>query len=323
MNVKFDLMRKIKGTSDVLLHYAPMQTLLCDLWGKPMEEHLSDWIIKHPDAFQDTLIKSFDAGCDLASTSTQAASPWRAGVYGLKDRVYEMNYQSAKLAREVTPEDRCLVGFMSSSNPGFLEPFGQYSYNEVYSGYQQQISALIEGGVDALMIAGSQTNVNAICIEAAKDMAPGFPVIAQNLYYMGMTGHRTIMGEEPCTGTKMLVDAGADIVGASCGLMRRAEDIPEEGPSHYYEGATEVVALMRQGCDKPLSIQPNAGIARLVGGVTVYVAPPEEMAAEVEKWMEAGARIVGGCCGTSIRHYEMIAAIVHKRNAEKGAKQDR
>jgi len=296
---------------EVLLHYAPLHSMLAE-WGKPLEVHLSQWVIDHPDAYQDALVRSYAAGCDLASTSTQAASPWRAEVFGLRDMVHELNYKSAALARQVTPPSKVLCGFVSSTNPDFLEPVGDLTYQEVYDGYKEQISALFEGGVDAILIAGNQLDVNCIAIKVAKDLADA-PVICQNVYYIGAAGYRTMMGFDPREGTRRVFEAGADVAGGSCGLMMEHANVP--GRTHYYEGATELVKLMRQGAEGPISIQPNAGMAQLLDGETNYPASPAEMAAEVGRWIEAGAKVVGGCCGTTLAHYEAIAPVVRAYNA--------
>ena len=85
--------------SDRLIGYMPMQTFLVEEYGKPMENHLSEWILAHPGEYQDAARRSFDAGCDMVHTGTQASSRIRSKPFGLEDRVYEFNFESAKLAR--------------------------------------------------------------------------------------------------------------------------------------------------------------------------------------------------------------------------------
>ncbi len=301
-----DIRIRLRETSDVLLHYFPAHSALAD-WGKDLASHLSEWIATHPDIYQEALVESFKAGCDFASTSTQAASPWRAAVFGMRYKVREHNLVAARLARQVTPSDRYVAGFVSSTNPDFLEPVGSLKPAEVYDGYKEQIAALLEGGVDVIMIVGNHVAEAAIAITVAKDLAD-IAVIAQNVYYAGRKGFRSMVGDDPATGTRMLVDAGADVVGASCGLMR--QDGPA-GQASYYEHAVGLVQEMRAATSAPLSIQPNAGIARLVEGKTVYPATPEELAAAAPRLLEAGARIIGGCCGTSLEHYRQLRAALH------------
>lgn len=295
---------------DVLLHYFPLHSALLD-WGKDLESHLSEWIVTHPDEYQDALLKSFEAGCDLASTSTQAASPWRAEVFGLRHKVHEHNYLSAKLAKEVMPEGRYLAGFVSTTNPDFLEPVGQITTQEAYDGYKEQISALLEGGVDLIMVVGNQLDASLIAVQVAKDLSD-IPIVAQNVFFHGKKGFRTMMGHDPVTASKRLQEAGVDVVGASCGLMKRPEDLEDQ--RGYYHWATELVKEMRAGCDAVLSIQPNSGLAQLIEGKTIYPATPDEIAREAPYWISAGARIIGGCCGTSLEHYRRLSALIRENH---------
>jgi 5-methyltetrahydrofolate--homocysteine methyltransferase len=301
-----DLRKRLQETEDILIHYLPLHSALAD-WGKDLESHLSEWIVTHTEAFQDAIIKSIEAGCDFVSTSTQAASPWRAEVFNLRNKVHEHNYLSAKLAKEVTPADRYVAGFVSSTNPDFLEPLGAMTRQEVYDGYKEQISALLEGGSDLIMIVGNHIEESIIAMEVSKDLAD-VPVVVQNVYYRGKKGFRSMMGDDAAGASRRLLQAGADVVGASCGLMKQAEDA---GDSRSYFGfATMLVEEMRSGCDGFLSIQPNAGLARLEDGQTVYPATPEELAHEAPKWIKAGARIVGGCCGANLEHYRRLTKAV-------------
>ena len=296
-----DIRIRLKETADILLHYFPAHSALAD-WGKDLESHLSQWIVTHPDIYQEALVLSFQAGCDFASTSTQAASPWRAAVFGMRQKVREHNLVSARLARQVTPPDRYVAGFVSSTNPDFLEPVGNLKPREVYDGYKEQISALLEGGVDVIMVVGNHVAEAAIAIRVAKDLAD-VAVIAQNVYYAGLKGFRSMVGDDPATGTRLLLEAGADVVGASCGLMKAEGAVDSRS---YYECAAALVEEMRAATTAPLSIQPNAGIARLTRGKTVYPATPDEMVRAAPLLLKAGARIVGGCCGTSLEHYRRL-----------------
>ena len=300
------LLERLQNTDDVLLHYFPLHSSLAD-WGKPLAEHLSQWIVDHPGEYQDAILESLEAGCDLVSTSTQASSPWRAEVFGLRHRVHDLNFISADLAKRIMPPNKYLCGFVSSTNPDYLEPLGSLTRGEVYEGYKEQISALLEGGVDCIMIVGNHLEESVIAVEVSKDLSR-VPVVVQNVYYDGLTGYRTMMGEDVATATKRAVESGADIVGASCGLMKEGE--PEVGKTGYYIAATELVREMRSAHDGFLSIQPNAGMARLLDGKTCYPATPDELATEIKNWIDAGARIVGGCCGTGLEHYRAVAKVL-------------
>ena len=305
-----NLKERLQNTDDVLLHYIPLHSLLAD-WGKDLESHLSEWIVNHPDAYQEALKLSFDAGCDFACTQTQASSPWRAEVFGVRDRIYELNYKSAKLAREVTPPDRYVLALVSTTNPDFLEPVGNMTYEEVYEGYKEQISALLEGGIDALLIAGNHIDEAVVAIKVAQDLCD-LPIISQNVFYTTKNGFRTMMGADPITASAKLEEVGVDVVGASCGLMTKSLD-----PAEWYPAATTLVKEMRKGCSKPLSIQPDPGIPELIDGKTVWPVSPDDMAKEVPNFVDAGARIIGGCCGTSFEHCRKISAALQEMGVKK------
>ena len=227
----------------------------------------------------------------------------------MRAKVREHNYLSAKLAKEVTPDDRYVAGFVSSTNPDFLQPLGNMTRQEVYDGYKEQIEALLDGGSDVIMIVGNHIEEALIAIEVTKDLAD-VPIVAQNVYFRGKKGFRSMMGHDPATGSRMLEKGGADVVGGSCGLMLRPKDTT--GDESYYSSATGLVEEMRSGCAAFISIQPNAGLARLVDDQTVYPAEPAELAATVPNWIKAGARVVGGCCGTNLEHYRELARVLGK-----------
>jgi 5-methyltetrahydrofolate--homocysteine methyltransferase len=298
--------------NDILVAFLPMQTFLVEEYGKPMEQHLSEWVLDHPEEFQSAIRRSFAAGCDMTHTATQASSPFRSQPYGkaMVDRVYELNFKSAKLAREVTPEDHYVVGNISHSNPDFLEPLGNMTYDEVYEGYKLQILGLAEGGVDVFHIAGNHIEEGIIAIKVANDLTD-IPVIAHDVFYPTKKGFRSMMGLDPKTSAARLHRTGAEVIGTNCGLMTKSRNASE-----WYPSATTLVKEMRQGTDRPLCIQPDPGIPQIINSKTVWPVSPEEMASEVPNWVDAGAHIVGGCCGTGLEHYGGISTVIRERRAK-------
>ena len=306
-----DFLERLRN--EILIAFMPMQTFLVEEYGKLMEEHLSVWVVNHPEEYQDALRRSYAAGCDMGHTATQASNPFRSKPFGqaVVDRVYELNYKSAKLAREVTPEDCYVIGNISHSNPDFLEPLGDLTYNEVYEGYKKQILGLAEGGVDAFHISGNHIEEGIIAVKVAKNFTD-LPVIAHDVFYPTKKGFRSLMGLEPKTSAAKLHETGAEVIGANCGSMSKSPDTSE-----WYPAATVLLKELRTGTDKPLSIQPDPGIPQLINDKTVWPVSPEEMADEVLNWVDAGAHFVGGCCGTSLEHYQGIAAVLRDRNTKK------
>ena len=306
-----DFLKRLE--SDVLIGHAPLQTILVHEYGKPMEQHLSEWVLDHPKQYQDALKRSYEAGCDLGHTATQASSPFRSRPFGqaMVDRVYELNFESAKLAREVTPDNCYVVGNISHSNPDFLAPVGDMSYDEVYEGYTLQIRALAEGGVDVFHISGNHLDEGLIAIRVARELTD-IPVIGNDVFYPTAKGFRSMIGLDPRTSASRLEEAGADVIGANCGLMTQSLE-----PGEWYPAATALLREMRQDCTKCMCIQPDAGMVQLVEGETIYPAPADEMAKEVLNWVEAGARVIGGCCGTSLEHYRQVSAVIRGDRAHR------
>ena len=173
---------------------------------------------------------------------------------------------------------------------------GDFGYS--FSQYPRTVADVIKaakGGVDIIYCSENDTDQLVVAIRAAKDNCD-LPVWAHNLFYPTRKGFRTMMGLDVKTASARLAEAGADVVGAGCGGISPIGD------------ALAVVREMRQGCDRPLSIKPDAGLAQLVDNKIVQPVSPEEMAREVPKWIAAGASLVGGCCGTSLEHIGAISA---------------
>jgi 5-methyltetrahydrofolate--homocysteine methyltransferase len=307
--VKRDFLERMNNTDKVFVHFEGMQTILADQYRKPMEDHLSAWILEHPTEFQEVLRRAYAAGHDSSAIGTQASSRLRAKPFGqpIMDRVYELNHDSARLARDIVPDGCYIVGTISSSNPDFLEPLGTYRPDEVYEAYLEQIQGLVEGGVDVLRVVGNHIDESLIAIKVIKDNYPEMPVWALNVFYAGRKGFRTMMGLDPLAASSRLQETGADVIGFGCGLMSDSEDSAE-----WYPSATALLKEVRKGTDRYLTLAPDAGMPHLVGGETVYPASPEEMADEVLNWIAIGARVVGGCCGTDLEHGRRISEILNR-----------
>jgi len=301
-----DFMERLRNTYDVLVECQSMHTILVEEYAKPMEAHISDWVVAHPKVFQDAIQRAFAAGCDIVHIATQASSPIRARPFGVDDRIYELNYKPAKLAKEVAPKDRYVIGDISSSNPDFLEPVGNLTPDEVYNGYREQALGLLDGGVDLIAVSGNHIDESVLAIKAVKDIR-NIPILTDNVFYLGKKGFRTMMGLDPITASAKLQEAGADVVGFACGLMTKSCD-----SSEWYPGATALLKEMKQGTDRYLRVLPDAGLPELIDGKTVWPASPEEMASEVPNWVNTDARIIGGCCGTTLEHLRKISAVLRE-----------
>jgi len=270
-----------------------MHTLLEEETGRNLEGHLAEWIVDHPKEFQTVLKGMYAAGCDIGMAGTQGNARPRLKDFGLEDRLYELTLKQVQLAREVTPEHCYLAGLLGCTGT-FLEPVGDVTPNELYKYYSEQIVPMLEGGVDLFIISENDTEQVAIATKVTKDLCD-LPVIGQNMLYAGKTGIRTLMGVPAKTASTRLQEAGADIIGASCGAI-----------ANPISDALTAVKEMRKGCDKPVSVRPDAGLAQLIDGKIVQPLTPQDIAKEVPGWIAAGASLVGGCCGNSLEHIKAI-----------------
>jgi 5-methyltetrahydrofolate--homocysteine methyltransferase len=182
-----------------------------------------------------------------------------------------------------------------------LKPLGDLDPELLYDAYREEVVGYAEGGVDVLWIMTMMDIEEAvIAVKAAKDFS-SLPVMASMSFDFTAKGGRTIMGVDPVTAAKRLVEAGADVVGHNCGGAT-----PEE--------STLILREMRTVTDKPLVAKPNGGKPELIDGKNYYPFTPEQFAMEVPNWVDAGARVVGGCCGTTPKHASEIFAAVKRRS---------
>jgi homocysteine S-methyltransferase len=233
------------------------------------------------------------AGAEVLETNTFGANRTRLAKYDLGDKVKEINLAGARLAREIAGEDLYVAGAVGPlSIP--LEPLGPTSLEEARAVFREQIAALVEGGVDLIVIE-TMVDVNEAhqALAAARDAFPELPVVVQ------MTVREdgsTPTGAQPEEFTRQLDTWGADVIGLNCSV----------GPA----GILETLERMAKVTTRKLAAQPNAGMPRTVDGRTLYLCSPEYMASYAQRFIENGARLVGGCCGTTPEHIKAIKAAV-------------
>jgi methionine synthase / methylenetetrahydrofolate reductase (NADH) len=249
--------------------------------------------LRAPDMVSEIHRKYVEAGADVLETNSFGANRLKLTQYGLQDQVRELNLAAVKLARDAS-KGRALVAGALGPLGVRLEPYGPTSKEEAREVFCEQISALAEGGVD-LIIIETFSDLEEIeqAILAARDVAPNLPIVAQ------MTigeGGRTPYGASPEDVVRVLDRWGADVIGLNCSV----------GPQAILECIEKMAPLTR----RKLSAQPNAGMPRDVSGRRMYMASPEYMATYARHLVQAGAKIIGGCCGTTPEHiHAMIEGI--------------
>lgn len=252
------------------------------------------WNFSHPDVVRQMAADYFAAGADLVETNSFGGNVYRLRHTGLEGRVREVNRVAAELARSGAPGGGIVVGAIGPTG-AFLEPLGEARPEDFRIAFADQAEALAEGGVDALCVETmTALEEAAIAVEAAK--TTGLPVLATMTFDEGPGGIATAMGVTVAQAIEGLLEAGADVVGTNCGSGM--------------EQMIRVVREMGSIAGRPILAQPNAGIPAMRDGEVVYPDTPEGIAVRCRELIEAGARIVGGCCGTGPAHIAQMARAV-------------
>ncbi|NPV93531.1 MAG: dihydropteroate synthase [Firmicutes bacterium] len=261
------------------------------------------WNLTHPDEVREVHRAYVEAGASVIQTNTFGGNRVKLSEYGLADQVREINQAAVRLAKEAAG-DKALV-YVSVGPTGLLgQPFGPADFDEFYEAFAEQVQAAVEAGADLIAL---ETFSDLMEIRAALIAARGvtrLPVLAQMTFE---PNGRTLMGTDAATAAVVLDSLGADAVGANC----------SGGPAELLA----VISRMAEVTPLPLVVQPNAGLPVLIDGVTVFRQTPGDMAAFAPRMVEAGAWLVGGCCGTTPDHIRAVAdALRGRRPAEREVK---
>jgi 5-methyltetrahydrofolate--homocysteine methyltransferase len=268
--------------TEVLLFDGAMGTMLMERGIGPGETS-ETWILSRPDDIAAVHQAYFDAGADIATTATFGATSIKLAHAGLSGKVAEINRKGAELAKSVCPTGRFVAGDIGPTGK-LLKPAGDADEGALRDAFSEQSEALAEGGVD-LFIIETMIDLKEALIALSAARETGLPVFVTVTFDKKPRGYFTIMGDRPADAAKRLADAGAAAVGTNC-TLRINEMI-------------DVVAEMRAATDVPIVAQPNAGKPELVNGKMTYPDGPEVYAVGTPALIRAGARIVGGCCGTT------------------------
>lgn len=246
--------------------------------------------LSSPDLVQEIHAEYIRAGADIIETNTFGATAHKLQQYGLEQNLHEINARAAQIARKAAANDRAWVAGALGPLGLRIEPYGPTSFDEAKDMFKTQIIALLEGGVD-LFCLETFSDVSEIrqAIAAVRELCD-LPIIAQMTI---MTDGNTLFGTTPELFTERLDSWGADVIGLNCGV----------GPAIILNA----LERMREVTKKKLSAQPNAGLPRDVQGRQFYMCSPEYMSKFAKRFIQSGAKFIGGCCGTTPSHIKLIS----------------
>jgi homocysteine S-methyltransferase len=245
--------------------------------------------LTNPDLVREIHTEYIRAGADIIETNTFGATANKLQQYGIEANLHDINAMAAKLARDAAGDRAYVAGAIGPLGLR-IEPYGPTSFDEARQMFKAQVAGLLEGGVD-LFCLETFSDVSEIrqAIAAVREMCD-LPIIAQMTI---MTDGNTMFGTTPELFTERLDSWGADVIGLNCGV----------GPAIILNALEKMRAVTK----KKLSAQPNAGLPRDVQGRQFYMCSPEYMSKFARRFIQSGAKFIGGCCGTTPSHIKLIS----------------
>ncbi|GAB4569000.1 MAG: bifunctional homocysteine S-methyltransferase/methylenetetrahydrofolate reductase [Anaerolineae bacterium] len=258
--------------------------------GIPIDACFDELNLTRPDLVQEVHARFLKAGAELLETNTFGANRYKLARYGLETRVAEINRAGVMVARQaIAASGREEVYIAGSVGPlGVrLQPYGRITHEDARAAFREQIGALAEAGVDAILLETFTDRMEILeALAAAREVNPDLPVITNMTF---AEDDRTLLGDLPVRVARDLHEAGADVIGVNCG----------GGPSQI----ARILQMMRSAVpDATCAAVPNAGFPESVGGRMMYPATTEYFGDYARTFKAVGATIIGGCCGTSPEH---------------------
>lgn len=262
--------------------------------GLPQGTCAEKWVLENPDAIAGLYRDFVQSGSDIILTCTFGASRLHLETAGMAAQYKEINQTAAQLARKEAEATGALVAGSLGPLGQMLKPLGLLDEADAETAYCEQAEALAEAGVDLLVVETQFDLTEALAAVRGVKTATSLPLIVSFSYDRGT---RTMMGVSPVKFAQSMRGMGLAALGINCGKS--------------LEDNLNALKELADATDLPIWFKPNAGLPRLdENNLPVYDVTPDMMAAQVETWAKAGARIMGGCCGTSPAHLKAIAGRV-------------
>jgi homocysteine S-methyltransferase len=255
--------------------------------------------LSQPELIRGVHHEYLQAGAEIIETNTFGANSFRLARHSLADRVREINIAGARVAREAAKSFDVWVAGSIGPLGIRIEPLGKTSFEEARGSFREQIAALVEGGVDLLILEtfGYVEELHQAVL-ACRDVNPNLPIVAQ--VTIDEDGN-CLDGSDPEAFGARLAEWNVDVLGINCSV----------GPVAMLEAIERVRAVTAL----PLAAQPNAGMPRSVEGRNIYLCSPEYMASYARKFVAAGVRLIGGCCGTTPEHIRAMKSALRAGDA--------
>lgn len=278
------LRRRLVDPAEVTIFDGAMGTMLYAR-GVFINQCYDELVLRAPDLVREVHAEYARAGAEVIETNSYGANRAKLSAFGLDAQVADINRRAAELAREAAGEDRLVAGAIGPLGVR-LEPYGPTSRDDAREFFAEQAAALLSGGVDCFVLETfSDLEEIEQAIRAVRSVSADAPIVAQMTVGPDL---RTAYGASPEDIVRALERWGADVVGLNCAV----------GPQTILEAIERMAAV----ATVKLAAQPNAGLPRTVGGRNMYMASPEYMATYARHLIQAGAKVVGGCCGTTPEH---------------------
>lgn len=249
------------------------------------------WNLDHPERVLEIQRRYAEAGSDVLLSHTFGACRIMLNRHGQGERTAEINRAAVAIAREALAGRGYVLGDIGPFG-GLMEPYGDVAREEVERAFREQARALVEGGADGVIVE-TQTALEELELAVAAAKEVGAAVVIGSIAFDRMAEAddvRTMMGVSPEQAAEFMAKRGCDVIALNCGT---GVDMAM---------AARIVTRYRAACGLPVMAQPNAGQPVLEDMKVVYKETPEQMAAGLPALVDAGARIVGGCCGSTPAH---------------------